>query len=77
LIVLSFEGRQRRSKVSGRQSFNPTGLVGDAGDLIQIPTHRARRTGGVRQPAGSAFAKAMSNILRHERQFVYPAKRTN
>jgi hypothetical protein len=35
-----FEGREHRSKICRRQSFDPPGLVGDAGDLIQIPTHR-------------------------------------
>jgi hypothetical protein len=45
----SFEGRQHRSKVRGGQSFDPPGLVGDAGDLIQIPTHCAQRTDGVPQ----------------------------
>jgi hypothetical protein len=30
-----------------RWSLDPPGLVGDAGDLIQIPTHRAQRAGGV------------------------------
>ncbi len=45
----SFVGRQQRSKVCGRQSFDPPGMVGDTGDLIQIPTHRAQRTDGAPQ----------------------------
>src|ERR1700693_90734 len=42
-----FEGRQHRSNVCGRQSLDPPGLVGDTGDLIQIPSDRAQRAGGV------------------------------
>jgi hypothetical protein len=44
-----FKGRQHRSWVCGRRAFDPPGLVGDAGDLIQIPTHRAQSTDGVPQ----------------------------
>jgi hypothetical protein len=44
-----FKDPQYRSKVCGRESFDPPGLVGDAGDLIQIPTYRAQRAGGVPQ----------------------------
>src|SRR5580692_9642783 len=38
------EGPEDGSEVSGTQSLDPPGLVGDAGDLIQIPTHRAECT---------------------------------
>jgi hypothetical protein len=41
----SFEGRQDRSKVCDRQCFDPPGLVGDAGNLIQIPSDRAQCAG--------------------------------
>jgi hypothetical protein len=43
------EGPEHRTEVSGSESLDPPGLVGDAGDLIQIPTHRAQRTDGVPQ----------------------------
>jgi hypothetical protein len=43
----SFEGREHRPQVCGRQSFDPPGLVGNTGDLVQIPTHRAQRPCGV------------------------------
>ena len=56
----SFESRQDRSKVCDRQSFDPPGLVSDAGNLIQIPSDRAQRAGGMPQPGELAIGERRS-----------------
>ncbi len=65
----SFEGRQHRSKVFGRQSLDPPGLVGDTGDLIQIPSDRAQRAGGVPElgelPIGKRWRSAQVSANQH------------
>ena len=48
-------------KVSGARTLQyPSGLMSDAGNLIQIPSHRAQRAGGMPQPGELAIGERRS-----------------
>ena len=63
---------EHRSKVCGGQPFDPPGLVGDAGDLIQIPTNRAQRTDGVPELGELAIGERrdISQVSAHQHRDV-------